>query len=133
MPKTITNADRAKWAGSALQRFRKTTGADHEDALGDLLCDLMHWSDANNFDFGLALSRARGHYAGEIVEADESLGIISIKWSIDDVKEVRPDLTDDECLDVLTRVHDKHDANVGVNWDIIKLTADILFPEGGAA
>ena len=35
------------------------TGTDLEDSLGDLLCDLMHWSDRNQFDFDLALDRAR--------------------------------------------------------------------------
>jgi hypothetical protein len=60
-----TNTSRAAWAGAALRHFRCITGADHEDALGDLLCDLMHWSDRNNYDFDLALSRAHGHYEAE--------------------------------------------------------------------
>ena len=59
------NADRAKWAAAALREFRRKTAADHEDALGDLLCDLMHWSDRNNFDFGAALYRAQSHYEAE--------------------------------------------------------------------
>jgi hypothetical protein len=59
------NADRAKWAATALRAFRKATGADAEEALGDLLCDLMHWSDRNNFDFDAALDRARMHYEAE--------------------------------------------------------------------
>jgi hypothetical protein len=59
------NADRAKWAQAALRAFRKATGADAEEALGDLLCDLMHWSDRNNFDFEAALDRARMHYEAE--------------------------------------------------------------------
>jgi hypothetical protein len=41
------------------------TGTDEEDALGDLLADLMHWADRRNFDFGLALDRARWHYEEE--------------------------------------------------------------------
>ena len=59
------NDDRAKWAATALRAFRKATGADEEDALGDLLADLMHWSDRNNFDFDAALDRARMHYEAE--------------------------------------------------------------------
>jgi hypothetical protein len=59
------NDERASWADEVLQRFRALTGTDYEDALGDLLCDLMHWSDRNNFDFGLALQRAEGHYEAE--------------------------------------------------------------------
>jgi hypothetical protein len=59
------NDDRAEWAASALRQFQCATGTDYEDALGDLLCDLMHWSDRHNFDFELALDRARGHYREE--------------------------------------------------------------------
>jgi hypothetical protein len=59
------NADRAQWAAVALRHFQCVTGSDYEDSLGDLLGDLMHWSDRNNFDFEAALCRARGHYAAE--------------------------------------------------------------------
>jgi hypothetical protein len=61
------NDDRAKWAQAALRAFRKATGADEEEALGDLLSDLMHWSDRNNFDFEAALDRARMHYDAETI------------------------------------------------------------------
>jgi hypothetical protein len=59
------NGDRAKWAYAALQAFRAQTGVDYEDALGDLLGDLMHLADREPFDFEAALERARGHYAAE--------------------------------------------------------------------
>ena len=39
------NNDRAAWAKVALDAFMKETGTDLEDALCDLLCDLMHLSD----------------------------------------------------------------------------------------
>jgi hypothetical protein len=45
--------------------FLKQTGVDYEDALGDLLGDLMHLADREPFDFEPALGRARGHYAAE--------------------------------------------------------------------
>ena len=54
---------------------------------------------------------------------------ITIVWTISDVIEVRPDLNDDQCRDVLANVKRNHDAEAGVNWDTIKTTADILFPE----
>jgi hypothetical protein len=63
------NDDRAAWAASALRHFQCTTGADYEDALGDLLSDLMHWCDRSNFDFELALDRARGDYEAETTDA----------------------------------------------------------------
>jgi len=59
------NGDRTEWAAAALRQFQCATGCDYEDSLGDLLSDLMHWSDRNNFDFEAALCRARGHYEAE--------------------------------------------------------------------
>lgn len=59
------NGNRVEWAAAALRHFQCTTGCDYEDSLGDLLCDLIYWSDRNNFDFEAALLRARGHHAAE--------------------------------------------------------------------
>ena len=53
-----------------------------------------------------------------------------ITWNIDDVKDVRPSLSDDQCREVLTKLNDGHDANVGINWEVIKIVADSIFPEG---
>jgi hypothetical protein len=70
-PDRLTNRMRAAWAEAALSVFIQHTGCDREDALGDLLCDLMHWSEQNDFDFDLALDRAQGHFEAEIVEEGE--------------------------------------------------------------
>ena len=59
------NEDRAKWASEALLRFQMETGTDLEDALADLLGDLMHWADRNGRDFETDLERARRYYAEE--------------------------------------------------------------------
>lgn len=59
------NDRRASWAGKALAAFQEVTGADEEDALADLLCDLMHLADRAPYDFDAALTRARDHYAAE--------------------------------------------------------------------
>ena len=45
-------------------------------------------------------------------------------WSIEDVKEVAPDLSDDECRDVLERVESNHDAGIGINWDVLRFHAE---------
>jgi hypothetical protein len=42
-----------------------------KSSLGDLLCDLMHWADRNNFDFEVALIRAQGHYEAERAEESD--------------------------------------------------------------
>jgi hypothetical protein len=59
------NNDRAEWAAAALRYFQCTTGTDYDDAICDLLCDLMHWCDRNKSDFDAELSRARMHYEAE--------------------------------------------------------------------
>lgn len=68
VPDEPTNADRAKWADVAMKAFRKQTRCDEEDSLGDLLANLMHWADANNFDFEAALICGSGHYRAEVEE-----------------------------------------------------------------
>lgn len=52
---------------------------------------------------------------------------ISITWTIDDVKEVCPTLTDEQCSDVLQSVKKYHDAEQGINWDTLIQTAECLF------
>ena len=54
---------------------------------------------------------------------------VAIVWAIEDVKDqleilnedmpekVDLELTDDDCMDVLQRVVDNHDANYGVSWE----------------
>ena len=59
------NDKRSAWAGLAIAAFQQTTGTDDEDVLGDLLTDLMHWADRNNYDFDAALSGAQSHYTAE--------------------------------------------------------------------
>jgi hypothetical protein len=59
------NDSRAEWAGKAITAFQRETGTDDEDVLGDLIADLMHWSDRTNYDFEAALFRAQGHYLAE--------------------------------------------------------------------
>ena len=59
---------RAVWAWRALAAFIDATGVDLEDSVGDLLADLMHWCDRHNFDFEIALDRARCHYEAETSE-----------------------------------------------------------------
>jgi hypothetical protein len=64
------NDKRADWAAAAVISFMRTTGTDEEDALSDLLADLMHWADRANYDFDAAFHRARDHYEAETAEVD---------------------------------------------------------------
>lgn len=54
---------------------------------------------------------------------------VAIIWSVVDVQSVRPDLTDEQALEVLKNVKSKHDADIGVNWDTLRIVADNLYPK----
>lgn len=67
--------------GSAMEHyralFRGTNEYDYpfgnDDALADLLADLMHWADKNNLDFEGAYRRGRNNYLNEADPCDESV------------------------------------------------------------
>ena len=59
------NAHRALGAAAALAEFQRQTGADLEDAVSDLLADLMHWCDWFGQEFPKELRRALNHYEEE--------------------------------------------------------------------
>lgn len=61
-----TNSERVAHAEAALATYTRRTRCDRPDSLGDLLCDLMHWAHANDFDYDLALDRARMHFEAEV-------------------------------------------------------------------
>jgi hypothetical protein len=62
------NDDRAKWAAAAIRHYQRATRTDWHDAVADLLCDLMHFCDRENFNFDKKLDRARMHYKAETTE-----------------------------------------------------------------
>jgi hypothetical protein len=57
---------------------------------------------------------------------------IAAIWAIEDVKGVRPHLTDDQAWEVLEQLGDKHDAEWGISWTTLETVADDLFPESDA-
>lgn len=63
------------------------------------------------------------------VPEPESDKEIAIYWHIDDVKSIRPDLNDVQAFEVLEQVKGKHDATVGINWEVLEIYADELFPK----
>lgn len=52
---------------------------------------------------------------------------IAVVWSVEDVLEVRPDLTPDQAWEVLEEARNDHDATIGINWDVLDCHADMLF------
>ena len=73
-------------------------------------------------------SRETDFSAIDIHEVLEQRRQIAIIWSADDVKQVRPDLTDDQAWEVLKLCDKRHDCDVGFTWSFIELIADELFP-----
>lgn len=53
---------------------------------------------------------------------------ISISWHYRDIQEIRPDLSADECKRVLHALEVEHDPNEGINWDIIEIACDEVYP-----
>lgn len=64
------NDDRAEWADTALNAFMRVTRTDHEDAVSDLLADLMHYCDRQGWNFEDELRRGSEHYHEETTDED---------------------------------------------------------------
>jgi len=62
------------------------------------------------------------------MESFDPEGQIAIIWSIDDVKQERPRLTNEQAMEVLREVKHHHDADYGVCWETLRTVADNLFP-----
>ena len=54
---------------------------------------------------------------------------ITIEWHVDDVLEQRPDLTTEQAREVLHALRRYHDADLGINWEVIYWTADEIYPK----
>lgn len=50
----------------------------------------------------------------------KDLSGITIHWDIEDVKSIDSTLTDEQAQAVLDRVKHNHDANIGINWEVIE-------------
>ena len=49
---------------------------------------------------------------------------ITIKWHVEDVLSIRPDLTREQAFDVLYAAKENHDACIGINWDVLSCICD---------
>lgn len=52
---------------------------------------------------------------------------VAVIWDVEDVQAVRPDLTDEQAWQVLQQTERQHDATLGVTWDTLETTAEMLF------
>lgn len=68
----VTNARRAEWGLSALADFVPRTGVDApDDAIGDLMTNLLHLARGYGLDTDRILSNAAGMMATEVDEDEE--------------------------------------------------------------
>lgn len=91
---------------------------------------LTHWQqlfrDGTLSDkFGEQIADLLERTAADITEREW----INIEWHVDDVLEQRPDLTKEQAKEVLQALKRYHDADVGINWEVIHYTADEIYPE----
>jgi hypothetical protein len=54
---------------------------------------------------------------------------IALIWCIQDVLAVRPDLSAEQAWDVLQAAERRHDATIGINWDVLACHAWLLYGE----
>jgi hypothetical protein len=52
---------------------------------------------------------------------------IAVVWAIEDVQQVRGDLSDEQSFEVLKAARRYHDATIGINWEVLECHAQILF------
>ena len=65
----------------------------------------------------------------EIREALARQGYVATLWHIGDVQDQRPDLDDGQSMVVLKQCLRYYDADIGINWEVIRFHAEELFPE----
>jgi hypothetical protein len=63
-----TNADRAARGAFLVNAYIDELGGDGQNALRDMLADLMHYASANGLDFEDEARIARGHFDAEVRE-----------------------------------------------------------------
>ena len=54
----------------------------------------------------------------------------AVVWYPDDVREVAPDISDDDAIAVLQHAEENHDSEVGINWETLRASTSALFGEG---
>lgn len=47
-------------------------------------------------------------------------------WHVEDVQDRTPNLSIEQCREVLRRLNRHHDANIGINWEVIDCVAEIV-------
>lgn len=56
-----------------------------------------------------------------------NFGITAAVWCVEDVLEIRPDLSKEQAALVLDAIIAKHDASCGIGWDTLEHFAELLY------
>lgn len=64
-----------------------------------------------------------------LAQMEDGTYYLADDWHIEDVKSLRPDLTDEQAVEVLEAVANNFDASLGITWFNFEFWADELFPE----
>lgn len=64
----------------------------------------------------------------QIIKPDQGTEEISVSWCFNDVMDTHPKLTKEQAIEVLQVVRRRHDAEFGINWEVIRETATSMFP-----
>jgi hypothetical protein len=65
-------------------------------------------------------------------ELTDVIECVAISWHLNDVLDLRPDLSGKQASQVLLRAKALHDPHVGINWDMLAKIASELYPVPGA-
>ncbi len=126
---------------------RSSDGCDNtfliEDADGQCILQLHFWDEPDTDEAAIAEAKAQMLVAALNLQGggwvlppyphwtlyhDKQIAAI---WGIEDVQELRPDLTAEQAWEVLQRVDHHHDADHGITRNTILLAAEELFPPPG--
>jgi hypothetical protein len=114
-----------------------------EDADGHCILRLHFWDEPDTIEGTVAEAKARMLVAALNLEGGGWVQIpyvshiladqrqIADIWAIEDVQELRPDLTDDQAWEVLRHVRHHHSRERGITRDTVRAAAREVFPESG--
>jgi hypothetical protein len=103
------------------EHFENTPPEERDGHIYQSLLTVRRWLDTG-------ASGKAGPDTLAIQDLLEAHGYLATIWSVEDVQSVRPDLSDEQCREVLRQCGRDHDAEIGINWIVISTVADDLFP-----
>lgn len=78
---------------------------------------------------GHLMALGRMFWSPDFTQEVNAIDHIAIKWSIDDVKHICPRVSDDQARKVLQHMKDHHNAEIGINWDVIDSAIETVLPD----